>query len=726
MTESSQGPAASEEDLLDRLAAQLADGSAIDWEEFRAQGISEKQIRAFRTLAMLRTAPPESDDEAEPDVPHGYEILGVAGRGGYARVLKARDKTLGRTVALKVLDPVLGATEADRQRFLREARTMAQVEHPNVLRIFGLHTTPAKQGPPHIALALEWIDGEDLGRSVERRGPLHPVEAIRIGIDLCDALQTLHEHGVVHRDVKPQNVMRRRGGTTVLLDFGIARRITDEEVVLGSTAGTPAFEAPEVLGGGLPTPSSDVFSVGVLLYWLMTGMLPVPGTTATEQRQATREGRFVPLWQCRTDVPRPISDAVEAAMALHPATRPATAADLANTLRRALAEACNAPDLHRQGRSRRQATIGVLGALALGVSFGLGATLGPSPAASTPPGTSIAEIEIDRAADAHEWIRYGDDAPTPRSVLPRQLADGAYDFVVPYDIPSGAPPEGRRDLRCPEDYATIQAAIDASAPGDRVIVGAGTWKEALQITAHPIELCSRDGPRVTNIDATGLDAAVISSAGLETAYEEGPSWGDVPLVIRGFSIYGGTGTKGKTNDGNADRYGGGIHLSAVPARIEHCVVFGNGIDQPTTFGGGMLLGGTVTVRDCVVLGNAAWACAGGLFSLGEKAEVRVERCTIVGNTGRNLFGIQGGVAASHGGEVYLDRCIVWGNRGEQLGTFGSYEQGAIREATDSILGGTSSRAPQFVDFRTGDLRLRRGSVGVDADGNATHGALRAR
>ncbi|MGA0868362.1 MAG: protein kinase domain-containing protein [Planctomycetota bacterium] len=557
-------------------------------------------------------------------------------------------------------------------------------------------------------------------------GSLHPGEAIRSGIDICDALQTLHDRGVVHRDVKPQNVMRRRGGTTVLLDFGIARRITDEDGVLGSTAGTPAFEAPEVLGGGKPTPSSDLFSVGVLLYWLMTGMLPVPGTTASEQRQATREGHFVPLWQCRTDVPRPISDAVEAAMALHPSGRPADAAALAAMLRRALAKACNAPEIQAASWLQRAPALGVLGALAIGVSFGLGALVGAQPDSDRALDALRFEAEVDRAADAHEWIRYTDDAPAPRSVLPNQLADGAYDFAVPYELPAGSPPGDRRVLRCPEDYPTIQAAIDASAPGDRVVVGAGTWKEALLITAHPIELCSRDGPRVTTIDATGLDAAVIASTGLEKVYEEGPSWGDIPLVIRGFSIYGGTGSKGETQDGNADRYGGGIHLTAVPARIEHCVVFGNGIDQPTTFGGGMLLSGVAVVRHCVILGNAAWACAGGVFSLTEKATVRLERCTIVGNTSRNLFGIQGGVAASHGGEVYLDRCIVWGNRGEQLGTFGSYEQGAIREATDSILGGTSSRAPQFLDFRSGDLRLRRGSVGVDAEGNATHGALRAR
>ncbi|MDA1220466.1 MAG: protein kinase [Planctomycetota bacterium] len=714
----------SEADLLDQLAAQLAaqlaDGSSIDWDGYRARGVSERQIRAFRTLAMLRTAPPDDEEDGDgrdPAIPHGYEVLEVAGRGGYARVLKARDETLGRIVALKILDPVLGATDADRERFLREARTMAQTEHPNVLRIFGLHTAPARTGPPHISLALEWIDGEDFGRIIERRGPLHPIEAVRVGIDVCEALQALHDRGVVHRDVKPQNIMRRRGGTTILLDFGIARRISDEEVVLGSTAGTPAFEAPEVLGGGQPTPASDLFSVGVLLYWLMTGLLPVPGASAQEQRDATKAGRFVPLWQCRTDVPKSVSDVVSTAMSLLPGERPASAKALADALRRVLLPA-DQRDPAPSARARRfgsWATPVAALAAAAGVLIGfeLGATLSPADA-----------DQPDLAADGHRWIEYPSNQAKPRDVVPAEIAPGAFEFRVPYEAPAAS--GDQRVLRCPEDFPTIQEAIDASQPFDRILIGAGTWNEALSISKHPVELCSQDGPRVTRLDATGLDRAAVSTADLEKAYSLNSDWRERPFVVRGLSITGGTGTKSSDDNNGADRYGGGLHLTAIPAVVEHCVVYGNGLDQPTTFGGGIVASGTAKIRDCVVLGNAAWACGGGIFSLGEDAEVLVERCTVFGNSGRDLFGIQGGLAASHGGTILVKECIVWGNAGEQVGTFGPYEKGAVRAVNNCIISDRDSSIPRFVDFRSGDLRLVPGFAGVDADGRATHGALQSR
>jgi serine/threonine protein kinase len=717
MTEPQKDPETLEQDLLDRLAAQLADGSAIDWDAYRAQGVSAKQIRAFRTLAMLRTAPREDDDEdGDSDIPTGYEVLEPAGRGGYARVLKARDKTLGRIVALKILDPVLGATEADRDRFLGEARTMAQTEHPNVLKIFGLHTWPARSGPAHIALALEWIDGEDLARIVERRGPLHPFEATRLGIEVCEALQALHDRGIVHRDVKPQNVMRRRGGNTVLLDFGIARRISDDDVVLGSTAGTPAFEAPEVLGGGLPSPSSDLFSVGVLLYWLMTGTLPVPGASAQEQRDATKEGRFVPLWQCRTDVPRAVSEVVSRAMALDPAQRPSSARALAQALRRVLVADAD-PGSNDTPRVRARAwaipALALGGALGLLVGYEFGARLSPA-----------AVDTIDLAVDSHRWIEYPSNQAKPRDVVPTEIAPGAFEFRIPYEAPTAS--GDQRVLRCPEDFPTIQEAIDASQPFDRILIGAGTWNEALSISKHPVELCSQDGPRVTRIDATGLDRAAVSTSGLESSYSLNSDWRERPVVVRGLSITGGTGTKSSDDNNGADRYGGGLHLTAIPAVVEHCFVYGNGLDQPTTFGGGILANGTATIRDCVLFGNAAWACGGGIFSLGENAEVLVERCTVFGNSGRDLFGIQGGLAASHGGTILAKECIIWGNAGEQVGTFGPYEKGAVRAVNDCIISDRDSATPRFADFRAGDLRLVPGFAGVDANGEATHGALRSR
>ena len=181
---------------------------------------------------------------------------------------------------------VAGATAADRERFVREARIVATLQHPHVVRLYALH-----EQADGIALALEWIDGLTLDRVVEINGPMHPVDAANAALDVLDALAELHARGVVHRDVKPTNVMRERGGRIVLLDFGVARGAGDGLGEIGKSAGSPAFEAPE-LGTAAPADArADLYSVGALLYWLVTGKLPVGGRTAAELREQVGWGR---------------------------------------------------------------------------------------------------------------------------------------------------------------------------------------------------------------------------------------------------------------------------------------------------------------------------------------------------------------------------------------------------------------------------------------------------
>jgi serine/threonine protein kinase len=737
MSEKEQPTRQDQESPLDRLAAEIADGVEIDWARYRELGATSEQIRAFRSIAMLRTCPPGEDEDETSDIPNGYQVLELAGRGGYGRVLKAIDQSLGRTVALKILDPVLGATDADRKRFSREARTLAEIDHPNVVKIYSLNIQKREHAPPSIALALEWIDGHDLARIVDRLGPMHPVEATRVGIDLCSALQAMHDKSILHRDIKPQNLMRGRGGNIVLLDFGIARRITDEGQVLGSSAGTPAFEAPEVLAGGRPTPQSDLFSVGVLLYWLMTGLLPVHGNTAHEQRQATKSGHFIPLWQCRTDIPPRVSEVIDRAMALDPKDRPRTATQLGDELRSALIATMNSGSA--QTGNRRQLPKSHLAMLTLGCLM-LGAWAGNQ---VLPTGREELEAELldlrtnreeARALEAenlHRWIIYPMQDRKPRNSVPdqEQIADGAYAFAVAYVAPTRPLSESGKVLRCPEDYDTIQATLDASSHGDLILVGRGRWNEALQLPPHSVRLASAFGPLVTTISAAGLDSSAIDSSKASLAVAKLPETDPrrkLHFEILGLTLTGGSGHPTQAQGGNQpDLHGGALNLHTVSAVVEHCVMHGNGVNAATTFGGGAMINGRCEMRYCVIFGNAAWACGGGIFALGADCTLLLSRCTVVGNASRGLFGNQGGVAVSHGGYAKISQCIIWGNSGEPVGTFGSYSEGARWEIDDSIISDDGGESPRFVNARAGDFRLRTGSRGTRINGSTVIGALRA-
>jgi serine/threonine protein kinase len=207
-----------------------------------------------------------------------YEVLSVAGSGGMGLVYRARQNSLGRVVALKVIRDEVARAPEYRERFMREPRLAASVDHPHIVAVYEVGE---EQG--QLFLAMQWVNGEDLKRAIRRQGRLAPNRALRIATQIAGALHAVHSTaGLVHRDVKPANVLIRevRGGDhAYLTDFGIAKATGGGEqlTVPGGVLGTPGYMSPEQIRGGEPGPQSDLYALGCVFYEALTGQPPFRG-----------------------------------------------------------------------------------------------------------------------------------------------------------------------------------------------------------------------------------------------------------------------------------------------------------------------------------------------------------------------------------------------------------------------------------------------------------------
>ena len=206
-----------------------------------------------------------------------FEILGVVGSGAMGVVLKAEDPPLDRIVALKVMNPCLAASGTARKRFAREAKAAAGILHPNVIAIHGVSTD---HNLPY--LVMPYLKGVSLQQRICKDGPLSHTEILRIGSQLAAGLVAAHQLGLIHRDIKPANVMLDDGvETAIITDFGLARAIDDATMTRsGAITGTPEFMSPEQARGETIEFSSDLFSLGSVLYTLCTGRPPFRAQTA--------------------------------------------------------------------------------------------------------------------------------------------------------------------------------------------------------------------------------------------------------------------------------------------------------------------------------------------------------------------------------------------------------------------------------------------------------------
>jgi len=335
---------------LAELASAAADGVEIDWTSARsrADDPAKQLIRELETIANLSRAlkqPSDSPSDPAPPIvgapapvtpapspvsPSSWgplRVLAEIGRGSFGRVLRAWEPRLQRDVALKLLDGVATASE---NAVVAEARLLAQIRHDNVVTVFGADSFDGTVG-----FWMEYIEGRTLWQMYEQQGSYGAQEALLIALDLCRALAAVHRAGFVHGDVKPQNVMRQVGGRIVLTDFGAARLKEIAGRGRPRTVVTPYYAAPEVLLGGAPTAQSDVYSVGVLLFYLVTGQFPVCGRTVEDFRIAHASGRRTLLRDVRPDLPPSFIRVVDAATRVLPEERPESAGALEALIERA-------------------------------------------------------------------------------------------------------------------------------------------------------------------------------------------------------------------------------------------------------------------------------------------------------------------------------------------------------------------------------------------------------
>ncbi|MEO8193417.1 MAG: protein kinase [Gemmatimonadales bacterium] len=293
-------------------------------------GYFEKISGELVTPAMLAAAF-DREQEAIPTGEHisHYEILGKAGRGGMGIVYKARDLRLGRTVALKFLPPRHASNPLARARLIVEAQAASALDHPNIGTVYEIGETEA--GRSFIALA--WYEGETLKDKV-RRGPIPVREAVDISLQLGTGLSAAHAAGVIHRDVKPANVVITRNGIAKLVDFGIAKFTTDEAVDHGAAAGTPAYMSPEQTLGGVVDARTDIWSLGVVMHEMLTGRRPFDGDTESKLIDSILSTIHATASSVRTGIPASLGAIVDRCINKDPAMRYPTADALCEALRR--------------------------------------------------------------------------------------------------------------------------------------------------------------------------------------------------------------------------------------------------------------------------------------------------------------------------------------------------------------------------------------------------------
>src|SRR6201984_74487 len=274
-----------------------------------------------------------------PAIPHGefapgtvlgdrYEILALLGQGGMGAVYKAHDIELERLVALKIIRPELTTNPEILKRFKQELILARQVTHRNVIRIFDLG-----QADGFKFITMEYLEGKDLRAVLKEKGKLPPEEAGRIILQICRALEVAHGEGVVHRDLKPQNIMLDANGRAYVMDFGIARSAYLPGMTqTGTLIGTPEYMSPEQAKGEKLDERSDLFSLGVIFYELVTGQSPFYSETPLATLWKRMKEKAKPLCELDPAIPKPLSDIVAKAMEIEPADRFASAKEMAQQL----------------------------------------------------------------------------------------------------------------------------------------------------------------------------------------------------------------------------------------------------------------------------------------------------------------------------------------------------------------------------------------------------------
>ncbi len=258
-----------------------------------------------------------------------YDIQEEIGQGGMSVVYRGRDTKLKRPVAVKVLHEHLAKRETSRRRFQREARAVARLDHPNIIDVYDF----SDEAEDASYIVMEYIPGRNLREFVDSHRAPPPEIVSLMGVIIADALEHAHEHGVIHRDLKPENIMVTDDGRLTLMDFGIAH-VADAETMTqtGSLLGSPAHMAPEIIDGREVNESSDVFSLGTVLYYLSTGEFPFRGDNPSHLLREIVEGNFREAGAVEPKMSRQLDDIINHCLQRHPEDRPASIGVLRESL----------------------------------------------------------------------------------------------------------------------------------------------------------------------------------------------------------------------------------------------------------------------------------------------------------------------------------------------------------------------------------------------------------
>lgn len=396
-----------------------------------------------------------------------YQVLDRVGRGGMGTVYRAIDESLQREVALKVLNAGLDDPDINR-RFRTEAVTAARLSHPGIARIFELFEHDGQW-----LLAMELVAGETLERVIAREGAI-PVDRTVAIVSAClAALAHAHGLGVIHRDLKPANIMLTSSGDVKLMDFGLARALDSDRITqVGYMMGTPAYMAPEQVLGEDVDARTDLYAVGVILYRMLTGVLPITGDTPFAVATAQIHTPPTPVRMQRPDVPAWLSSVIDRALSKSPAARFQTAGEFAAALEAGLrglgapadpavagATAMPAATMVASAAPRRGVDWRVLAAIGVG-AVGVSILLYLSQSGEAPP-APVADLSAPSVEPVHEppgdveqpLPAAGDELPATDVVSPAPAPES--------DVPPAVPPSAPAPSAVPSVAATPIAPADA-------------------------------------------------------------------------------------------------------------------------------------------------------------------------------------------------------------------------------------------------------------------------
>jgi serine/threonine-protein kinase len=360
-----------------------------------------------------------------------YRLLELHGEGGMATIYRAHDEKLERDVAVKLLRPEFGRDEAFTARFRYEAQAAASLSHPNVVPV---HDYGMSDAGPYIVMDL--VEGQDLGHILHERGFLPAPAAARIAMQIADGLAAAHAMGIVHRDVKPSNVLLNISGQVLLTDFGIARARAEAQLTLpGQTLGSVRYLSPEQARGESVTTASDIYSLGLVLFEMLTGRPAWQGDTAASVAMARLSGDAPAPSSVRADVPPAMDAIVRKALQRDPATRFGSAAAFSDALGRFLSGLHSGAPSGLAAAGAATGRVGGAAAGAAGAAAGrptaapraaldatvsgtarraAGVTTGPAQAVRRPAGGGVGVIGGGRAGDDDDEYDDYDDGGSGR------------------------------------------------------------------------------------------------------------------------------------------------------------------------------------------------------------------------------------------------------------------------------------------------------------------------